>query len=397
MTTLASWFLSTTAVLLAIPTTVFLIEILAAVFLAKRSTVVEDDGLGRGTVAVLLPAHNESGILRPTLDDIKGQLRPGDRLVVVADNCTDDTAAIAGSSGAEITERSDPTRIGKGYALDWGLRYLADNPPETVIMIDADCRISPGTLDQLAALSGKTQRPVQALYLMTAPTGSGINHQVAEFAWRLKNWVRPLGLNNLGLPCQLMGSGMAFPWNIIHTAEFASGHIVEDLKLGIEFAGVGHPPLFCPSAVVTSHFPTSAQGAEMQRHRWEQGQIGLVLKLAPMLFYRSAKDRNLGLFALTLNLCVPPISLFILVSVTIVFLSAAAALAGLSALAFVVSSACVATLVAGAGLAWFNRGRDILPLRSFVLIANYTFVKLRMYKAVILGQRISHWIRADRS
>ena len=104
-----------------------------------------------------------------------------------------------------------------------------------------------------------TRRPVQALYLMTAPPGSAINHQVAEFAWRLKNHVRPLGLKALGLPCQLMGTGMAFPWGVIRSAELASGFIVEDLKLGLELAAGGHPPAFS-SAMVTSTFPSSAEG-----------------------------------------------------------------------------------------------------------------------------------------
>jgi hypothetical protein len=90
------------------------------------------------------------------------------------------------------------------------------------------------------------RRPVQSLYLMTAPCESAINHQVAEFAWRLKNQVRPLGLRALGLPCQLMGTGMAFPWDIIRSAELASGFIVEDLKLGLDLADAGHPPVFCP-------------------------------------------------------------------------------------------------------------------------------------------------------
>ena len=101
-------------------------------------------------VAVLVPAHNESAGLQGTLADIKGQLRSGDRLLVVADNCTDDTAVVARASGAEVTERQEPEKIGKGYALAWGLRQLDVDPPEAVIMVDADCRLAVGTIDQLA-------------------------------------------------------------------------------------------------------------------------------------------------------------------------------------------------------------------------------------------------------
>jgi len=146
----------------------------------------------------LIPAHDEEKGILATLNDIKPQLRPNDRLLVVADNCTDDTAAIAASGGAEVTVRSDPSKIGKGYALDWGINYLASNPPDIVIMIDADCRAAERVIDSLASVCEQKQRPVQSLYLMASPEGSRINHQVAEFAWRVKNWVRPLGLGALG-------------------------------------------------------------------------------------------------------------------------------------------------------------------------------------------------------
>ena len=247
--------------LVAIPTTVLCVEIVAALLrpLVPVRPVLER----RGRIAVLVPARNESATIAPTLEDIKAQLRPGDRLLVVADNCTDDTAAVARASAAEIVERRDPERIGKGYALDFGLRHLDRDPPDIVVMIDADCRLAEEAIDRLAAACANTARPVQALYLMTVPYGSKINQQVAAFAWRVKNWVRPLGLAALGLPCQLMGTGMAFPWHVIRATALASGAIVEDLKLGLDLAAARHPPLFCPSARVTSQFAVSARGTEV--------------------------------------------------------------------------------------------------------------------------------------
>ena len=107
--------------------------------------------------------------------------------------------------------------------MAWGLRHLGMDPPDIVIIVDADCRLADSAIDRLAAACAVTHRPVQALDLMTAPDESPINFRVAEFAWRLKNWVRPLGLRALGLPCQLMGTGMAFPWDLIRSADLASG------------------------------------------------------------------------------------------------------------------------------------------------------------------------------
>ena len=281
MLLLISYLLVVLAGLLAVPVSVFFIEIVAGLILPTREPTLRSGKDIRQRVAILIPAHNESVGIGLTLENIKTQLVTGDRLLVVADNCVDDTAAVAAAAGAEVTARNDPTRASKGYALDFGLKHLSLDTPAIVIVIDADCRIAEGTIDRLAATCAMTHRPVQALYLMTAPDESSINYHVAEFAWRVKNWARPAGLKALNLPCQLMGTGMAFPWDLIDRVNLADGSTVEDVKLGLDLAQVGSPPLFCASARVNSQFPWSMEGAQSQRRRWEEGHIGMIRSAVP--------------------------------------------------------------------------------------------------------------------
>src|SRR5216683_2692637 len=396
MISFASCLLDTIAACLAVPTVVFVIEICAASFAVRRGETAPISQR-RGTVAVLIPAHDEAKGILATLNDIKPQLRPTDRLLVVADNCTDDTAAVAASAGAEVTVRSDLTKIGKGYALDWGLTHLASTPPDIVIMIDADCSVTTGTIDRLGSVCVQAQRPVQSLYLMTAPAGPKINHQVAEFAWRVKNWVRPLGLGALGLPCQLMGSGMAFPWKIIRSVELSSGLIVEDLKLGLDLAGAGYAPLFCPSAVVISDFPSSAEGAIGQRKRWEHGQGGLIRAIAIPRFVEAIRRRDLNLATLVLDLLVPPLSLLLIIISMVAMGTGLTILAGLTATAFAISLGCLVAVTFAVIVAWILRGRDVLPPKSLALVPSYLVTKVRLYIAAALGERISLWVRADRN
>ena len=77
----------------------------------------------------------------------------------------------------------------------------------------------------------------------------------------MKNHLRPLGLQALGLPCQLMGSCMAFPWGVLSSVNLADAEVVEDLKLGLDLAAAGKPPLFQPQGLVSSHFPHTTSGA----------------------------------------------------------------------------------------------------------------------------------------
>jgi cellulose synthase/poly-beta-1,6-N-acetylglucosamine synthase-like glycosyltransferase len=392
------WFLSVllTALVLVmlVPTLVFAVEVTASCFFPLRT--VEAAGQRQARVAVLIPAHDECAGIKTTINDVGPQLRPDDRLVVVADNCTDDTARVAATAGAEVSIRNEPNKIGKGYALDWGINYLRGNPPDIVVMIDADCRIDRNAISSLSWECSQSGRPAQALYLMITSARSSVNQQVAQFAWRVKNLIRPLGLLKMGLPCQLMGTGMAFPWNIIESANLSSGLIVEDMKLGLDLAAQGRAPRFCPSAVVTSTFPTSEAGSKAQRQRWEQGHLTLILKTTPYLIYKAIKRKDLYLFALALDLLVPPLSLLISILITTAVGTAVAAMTGVSAIPFFLVVLSLVLVAAAVLIAWINHGQNDLTVRDFLLIIPYLIRKLSLYMALAAGRKVSRWIRADR-
>ena len=156
---------------------------------------------------------------------------------------------------ATVVERHDPARRGKGFALDHGVRFLEQDPPDVVVIVDADCVVQEGALVRLVYEAAATGRPIQAAYLMAPPAGAGYREQVSAFAFRYKNLIRPLGLRRLGLPCLLTGTGMAFPWPLLRDAVLADGNIVEDMQLGLDLAAAGRPPRFCPEAGCAVSFP----------------------------------------------------------------------------------------------------------------------------------------------
>lgn len=392
--TIASIILIVSSGLLACLVIFFAMEICAAV-ISRPSEQTSAVG-SRCTAVVLIPAHNESHGIAATLTALKPQLRSGDRLLVVADNCTDDTASIAANIGAEVIERSDLARQGKGYALEFGLEHLRTRPPDSVIFIDADCRLSDGALDIMAQTCMASGRPVQILDLMTAPENSPINYHVAEFAWRVRNEVRPLGLAALNGPCPLMGTGMAFPWLVIGSTSFASSALTEDRQLGLALAEVRKAPLFCPAACVTSHFAGSAKGAATQRRRWEEGNIHMILREAPSYFVRAVATGNIPLLALALDSMVPPLSLLALLTGAMFLITGAAALAGASPVAFTISSVALVGLIAAVLLAWLKYGRHVLPVRALPLIAAYVLGKLPLYRQIFSGRKASTWVRTDR-
>lgn len=396
MVTLISFVLTLFAVVLAIAVLIFFVEVVAAIALPQPNYPSPRSKNSHLRVAVLVPAHDEGSVLLPTLADIKRQMRVGDRLIVIADNCSDDTAIVAKTAGAEVISRDDPERKGKGYALAWGLRHLALEPPDVVIVIDADCRVPDSALDQLAATCAATDRPVQSLSAMVTRSESPINSRVAEFAWHVKNYVRPSGLAKLGLPCQLMGTGMAFPWNLINTVDLASGSIVEDLKLGLDLARAGSPPFYCPFPGVISDFPFTVEGATSQRLRWEHGHIKTILTTVPGLLIVAVARADFNLAILALDAAVPPLSLLGLLVIGMLGIAGLATLLGISATAMLVSLSSFFALMAAVFFSWLRYGQGILPPRSTLSIIPYVFGKFPLYGKILLRKSSSQWVRTDR-
>ncbi|BAL23282.1 glycosyltransferase family 2 protein [Azoarcus sp. KH32C] len=384
--------LAAVSVLLLVPVALLLLQVLVA--LPPQWPRPSPAGR-RPRLAVLVPAHDEALGIAATVRGILAQLADGDRVVVVADNCSDDTAVLAREAGAEAIVRHDPSRRGKGYALDFGVRHLESAPPEVVVVVDADCRLGRDALDRLARSCGLAQRPVQALYLTHAPAGAGLKTRIAEFAWAVKNRLRPLGYARLGLPCQLMGTGMAFPWPTLRAADLASGHIVEDLKLGLDLTRAGRPPLFCPEAQVSSVFPSSAEGVKSQRTRWEHGHLGMIVGEGPRLLGRALARRDLRLAALVLDLFVPPLALLTLM----VFASWAVggvlfAVVG-KALPFVLASLAGVLLGTAVLLGWLACGRDVVSFADLVRAPLYALSKIPLYLRFV-GRRQVDWVRSRR-
>ena len=400
MFTFVSFIMDAIAGLLSIPVFVLLLEVIAALPSPKEKSFetanLETQEQPQKSATVIVPAHNESEGILPTIEDILPQLSKLDRLLVVADNCSDDTAKIAAAAGAEVIERNDLEKVGKGYALDWGLSHLAANPPDFVIFIDADCRIQSDMIGRLKDVCIKRHRPIQACFLMTAPEDLSIDHRVAEFAWKVKNWVRPLGLRFLNCPIQLMGTGMIFPWDVIRSVSTASGNLVEDLKLGLDLAAIGKAPEFYPFVIGASYFPKTFKGVYSQRQRWEHGHIGMILKTAPRMLLLALKQFNVDLLVLTLDLAVPPLSLLAILIVVVFFLSACAAALGFSSTALVISVANLLLYVVAVFLAWLKFGQSILPGRSFMLIGSYLLGKFRLYGQILSGNTVAKWVRTDR-
>lgn len=355
----------------------FFIEVLLSCFPRLRSrdeTAHLSQTFLNKKAAIIIPAHNEENVIGETLGSLIPQLQQDDEIIVVADNCTDDTHNIASAFSVTVIERNNPENRGKGYALDFAVNHIKNKDFDVIIIIDADCIAEPSCRDRLVAKAMSSGRPIQCLYLMHGakelPT---IGQKISEFAWLIKNKLRPLGLLTMGGPCHLMGTGMAFPAKMLNETNLANGCIVEDMKLGLDLAIEGNPPLFLPEALVWSRFPDSEEVGNGQKSRWIHGHLEMISLYAPTLLKKSIVACDIYLLFLCFELLIPPLVFMLLISFALLVVSCVLALLVGSSI-YLLSILSVLLIVGAVSLAWFSEGRSII---SFGEILKGVFSRLK--------------------
>ncbi len=380
-----------------IPLLVIGFELLITLFHKSMMASGEVTAELQGTYKILMPAHNEAGIIGKTISGFLKQSISPDCILVVADNCTDNTAEIVKGLGVTVLERVDAMQRGKGFALDYGIDYLKENvQPEVVIVLDADCEIDTSSLNLLVTDCLKKKCPVQGLYLMRHSASVSLNQRVAGFAWLVKNKIRPIAVNKLGLPVTLTGTGMAFPWHVITNVNVGHGNIVEDMQLGIDCTLNGFAPVFCEEAVVYSDFPEQVKAEKTQRTRWEHGHLATIIQQVPTLFKQAIGRRDWHLLGLALDIGVPPLSLLVMLSlISGVILSAYSFMTGVYTPLFIFLASFlffIGLLVA----TWWQFGREYLTVKELCSIPVYIISKLSVYAAFIFKRQTS-WVKTSRN
>ncbi|GAB4140318.1 MAG: glycosyltransferase family 2 protein [Planctomycetaceae bacterium] len=384
-----------TAALILVPVLVFSLECLLSVMLVhwSRSTKPENH---QPQVAVLIPAHNEQAVIEQTLQALLPTLSADDRVVVIADNCTDNTALLARALGAEVVERYDDENRGKAFALQAGIQFLSASPPDVVVVLDADCKVENNLVSRISTLAFQTSRPVQGRNLSVAESNTESLHAVSELGFRFKNLVRPLGSARLGFPCHLMGTGMAIPWQLLQKTSLAADHLAEDMQFGIDLAIEGHPTLFCPEVGITSQLPQDKRAFLNQRTRWEQGHLRTSITQTPRLLVHGLLRCRPSLLFLGLDLTVPPLSLLILGWTFALGFMTLTALLGASWVPVVMLLAGGTVMVCATLAGWFTFCRKAVPFKSLMAIPGYIFRKLPIYVSYFTGRKQTEWIRTQR-
>ena len=197
----------------------------------QRRIVPTNDSSGL-RLAIIIPAHNEEANLPATLKSITASDMPLSLLhvLVIADNCTDNTATIAEAHGATCLIRNDDSKRAKGYALESGIPHAIERwQPDAVVVLDADCELSDNTL---SLMCDAIQTGADAVQVARLPRNSeGPTAMISNVGSILENAISA-GRDRCGLPVALRGSGMAFTRELLERHPWHCHGLTEDAEYG---------------------------------------------------------------------------------------------------------------------------------------------------------------------
>ncbi|MGV0108886.1 glycosyltransferase [Arthrobacter sp. CP30] len=270
---------------------------------------------GEVTVTVLIPAHNEEASLPQTIASLKSQSHRPERIIVVADNCTDATVRLAREAGVEVIESVDNSHKKAGalnQALKTVLPQQGDN--DVVMIMDADTQLDDGFLAN-ALVRFVDDRALMAVGgLFYGEDGHGLigqfqRNEYIRYSRQMRrrrgrvfvltgtaSLFRPLALRTIAASRGRTLPGT--PGDVYDTAA-----LTEDNELTIAIKSLGGLMISPQDCTVVTELMPSWRTLWNQRLRWQRGaleNIGAYGVTAPtMRYWAQQLGIGYGVIALT--------------------------------------------------------------------------------------------------
>lgn len=231
----------------------------------------------RNRFRILIPSHNESEIIDKTLGGLVNLTYPRERfeVIVIADNCTDNTAELARNHDVTVWERSDLTQKSKGHALSWAIEKLFQGDAgdfDGVVVIDADTLVHPRLLDWFSHYLDLGCDYIQGYYNGSNKESSW-RTKLLSYALSLINGAYLAGSHASGISVALRGNGMCFSKDGLARNPWQAATLAEDIEFSWKLRLRGERVAFAPEAMVYGELVSgNHKGTVSQRQRWEVGR-----------------------------------------------------------------------------------------------------------------------------
>lgn len=250
--------------------------------------------------AMVVAAHNEEVVIGNIIESLKAVDYPKELydIIIIADNCTDQTASIAKSySDVMVAERNIPDKRGKGYALEWMFDQIfkMEKKYDAICVFDADNLISKNFLKEMNYKLKQGYKVVQGYIDSKNPHDSWITEAYSISFWSA-NRLFQLGRSNLGLSNQIGGTGFCMDMEVLKELGWGATCLTEDLEFTSKLVLNGEKVGWAHNAIVYDEKPLTLKQSWNQRKRWMQGFSDVSSRFFVKLMKKAIKDRDIVAF-----------------------------------------------------------------------------------------------------
>ena len=222
--------------------------------------------------AVLICARNEERVIRLPVKSVLMAKYPEDRreVIVLADNCTDATAANAREAGATVWEKTVPSS-GKGDVLAWGIeRVRQEGRFDAVAVFDADNVASEDWFEAVNDALQDGESVVTGRRHSSNATANVISGWYTVY-WAVMNELSNRVRTNLALSGKLTGTGFTFLLSALGPEGWKTSTLVEDVEFTIQANLSGRRVAYVPGADYIDEQPETWLYMWRQIRRWTTG------------------------------------------------------------------------------------------------------------------------------
>lgn len=237
--------------------------------------------------AVLVAARNEEAVIGGLVESLVNQDYPKELfdVIVLPNNCTDNTALAAKKAGATVLECPLPTRS-KGEVLDYALSCLfrREKRYDAVCVFDADNLVHPEFLSRMNDAWQAGARVAQGYRDSKNPTDTAISGCYSIYYWTIDLFYSQARAN-LGMNAIINGSGFMVSMELLRKqGGWKTATITEDIEFSALCAIQNQRIWWVPQAVTFDEQPLTFAQSWKQRKRWSTGMIQCMERYAAPLF-----------------------------------------------------------------------------------------------------------------
>jgi len=238
-------------------------------------------------VTVLIPAHNEESQIEETLQSLGDQSQPADRIIVIADNCTDDTTQKSKNfSNVEVFTTVGNTKKKAGALNQWldsNLDQMSDD--DLIMVMDADSTLDREFLSNATSYIDKGYSACGGVFQGKPGGGLVGMFQRNEYARYARDVARKDGATLVltGTATLFLASALksvvkgrqekVLPCIDGEAHVYDTGALTEDNELTFALLHLGHLIIAPAECSLTTEVMTTWRDLWRQRRRWKRGAI----------------------------------------------------------------------------------------------------------------------------